>query len=254
MRTGANFLRQERFALRACAQKAQAGFGMIELMIVILISMILLFGLTAFVLGTKQTFTAQNQLAQLQDNERMAMTLLTNVIQTAGYFPTQVTNTQAQALPASGNFAAGQSIYGVTGDQIYVRYVAGTNDNVMDCTGKTNTGASPVTDINNFYINTTTNQLMCVATVNGVAGAAVALVNGVTGMSILYGVDTNSDLSADKYLPAASMTAANWNNVFSVQIQLTFANPLTGSTATHTTGATAGVLTLTRTIDLLNKS
>ena len=252
MRIGRGRVRQLPLPPRAAAPSAQAGFGLIELMIVILLSLILLFGLTSFLFGAKQTFTAQNQLAQLQDNERMAMTLLTSVIQTAGYFPTQATNTPAQALPASGNFAAGQSIYGVTGDQITVRYVAGTNDDVMDCTGQTNTGSAPLTDLNTFYVNN--NQLMCQVTVNGVAGAAVALVNGMTSMSILYGVDTNSDLSADQYLTASQMTTAAWNTVVSVQIQLTFANPLTGSTATGTSTATAGVLTLTRTIDLLNKS
>lgn len=231
-------------------RSAQAGFGLIELMIVILISTILLFGLTSIVYGTRQTFSARNQLAQLQDNERMAMTLISNVVQTAGYFPTQSTNTPAQALPASGNFAVGQSIYGVTGDSISVRYVAGTNDDVMDCTGKTNTGASAVTDISTFSIQN--NQLVCTATVSGVAGTPVGLINGVTAMSILYGVDANSDGSADKYLTAAGMTAAAWNTVVSVQVTLTFANPLTG-TATGTSSTTAGILTLTRTIDLLNK-
>jgi len=231
---------------------AQAGMGMIDLMIAIAISMILLFGLFSFVYGTRQTFTAQNQLAQLQDNERMAMTLLANVIQTGGYFPNPTTTTQAQALPVSGNFTtAGQSIYGVAGDEIWVRYVAGTNDGVMDCAGATNAGAAPQIDVNNFYINNS-NQLVCQPTDNGVVGAAVPLVNGVTGMTILYGVDTNADGSADQYLAAGAMTPANWNNVVSVQVQLTFSNPLTGSTATGTTAATAGVLTLTRTIDLLS--
>jgi type IV pilus assembly protein PilW len=240
-----------RAPLRSGVLSAQAGFSLIELMIVILISMILLLGLTSVLMGTKQTFTAQNQLAQLQDNERMAMTLMTSVIQTGGYFPTQATNTPAQALPASGNFAVGQSIYGVAGDQIYVRYVAGTNDNVMDCTGQTNTGASPVTDVNTLYV--ANNQLVCQVTVNGVAGTPVGLVNGVTGMTILYGVDTNNDLSTDQYLTASQMTAAAWNTVTSVQITLTFANPLTG-TGTGTSATTTGVLTLTRTIDLMNKT
>lgn len=236
----------------APARRAQAGAGLIELMVAIMISMILLFGLFSFVYGTRQTFTAQNQFAQLQDNERMAMTLLANVVQTGGYFPNPTATTLAAALPASGNFAGGQSIYGVAGDQIQVRYAAGTADGVMDCTGQTNTGAATVIDINTFYINAATNQLVCQVSVNGVAGVPVALVNGVTGMAILYGVDTNGDGSADEYLAAGAMNAAAWNTVVSLQIQLTFSNPLTGATRTGTTAATAGVLTLTRTIDVLN--
>jgi type IV pilus assembly protein PilW len=249
-RRGAGVLRY-----RSPARRGQTGVGLIELMIAILISMILLFGLFSFVYGTRQTFTAQNQLAQLQDNERMAMTLLSSIIQDGGYFPNPTVSTAAQALPVSGNFTtAGQSIYGAAGpvgDQIWVRYVAGTTDGTMDCTGATNTGAASQIDINNFYINTS-NQLVCQPTDNGVAGAAVPLVNGITGMTILYGVDTNADGSADQYLAASAMSATNWNNVVSVQLTLTFANPLTGSTATGTTTATTKVLTLTRIIDLLN--
>jgi type IV pilus assembly protein PilW len=237
--------------LVARGRRFQAGVGLVELMIAILISMILLFGLFSFVYGSRQTFTAQNQLARLQDNERMAMTLLSGVIQTAGYYPNPTGNPVSAALPVSNPYftSVGQSIYGTAGDQIWVRYEAGNNDDVMDCTGQTNTGAAPMTVVNTFYVNA--NQLVCQATDNGVAGAAVPLVSGVTGMTILYGVDTNGDGSADQYLPAATVAAnGQWGAVVSVQVQLTFANPLTGSTAMTTT---AGVLTLTRNIDLLNR-
>jgi type IV pilus assembly protein PilW len=231
-------------------RRAQTGAGLIELMIAVAISMILLFGLFSVLYGTRQTFTAQNQFAQLQDNERMAMTLLANVVQTGGYFPNPTTSTLAAALPVSGNFTAGQAVYGVAGDQILVRYAAGTADGVMDCTGQTNAGGATAIDVNTFYV--LNNQLVCQATDNGVAGAPLALVNNVTAMSILYGVDTNADGSADRYLTAGAMTAAAWNTVVSVRISLTFANPLTGNTGVGTSAATAGVLTLTRTIDLFN--
>jgi type IV pilus assembly protein PilW len=235
--------------------RAQAGTGLIELMVAILISMILLLGLFSFVYGTRQTFTAQNQLAQLQDNERMAMTLLSGVVQTAGYFPNPASIRPSAAFPLSTPFAASQTVYGApaatAGDQIWVRYQAGTNDDVMDCTGQTNTGTTALSIVNTFYVQN--NQLVCQATDNGVSSAVIPLVNGVTGMSVLYGVDTNSDGSADQYLTAATVTAnGQWNSVVSVQVTLTFSNPLTGSTATGRTAATAGVLTLTRTIDLLS--
>jgi type IV pilus assembly protein PilW len=122
----------------------------------------------------------------------------------------------------------------------------------MDCTGQTNTGAAAAIYLNTFYVNSS-NQLVCQATDNGVAGAVVPLVNGVTSMTILYGVDTNADTAADEYMTAAQVTAAAaWNKVVSVQVKLTFANPLSNGTTTGTTAATAGVLTLSRTIDLFN--
>ncbi len=69
------------------------GYTMVELMIAILIGLFLLAGLLTLVMGTRKTSTTQSQLAQLQDNERVSMTLMTNVIQQAGYFPDPTTYT-----------------------------------------------------------------------------------------------------------------------------------------------------------------
>jgi len=231
---------------------------MVELLVVILLSLLMLAGLFSMVYGTRQNYLAQNGLAQLQDSERLAMTLLTSVIQTGGYYPnplnTRLNTALPVALPLFAN--AGQAYFGATvgaNDQIYVRYQAGTNDGVMDCNGNTNGTANPLTDVNWFYI--ANNQLVCQVTANGVAQLAQPLVNGVTGMTILYGVNVNNDgnNSAEQYLNAAAMAAtpAYWNQVVSVRITLTFANPLTGVTAPG--AAPVAPPTLTRTIDLLNR-
>jgi len=238
----------------SAVRRAQSGIGLVELLVVILISLLMLAGLFSIVFGTRQNYLAQNQLAQLQDSERLAMNLMTSVIQTGGYFPNPTANTLAAALPPSGNFASGQAYYGVTvgaADQLYVRYVAGTNDGVMDCNGNTNGTANPLTDVNYFYV--ANNQLVCQVTANGVAQPPQPLVNGVTGMTILYGVNVNNDgnSSAEQYLSAPSMTPAYWNEVVSVRITLTFASPLTGNTRPGQQAVAAP--TLTRTIDLLNR-
>jgi len=238
----------------AAGRRKQSGLGLMELLVVILISLLMLAGLFSIVYGTRQNYLAQNQLAQLQDSERLAMNLITSIVQTGGYFPNPTVNTLIGSLPAAGNFAAaGQAYFGQTvagNDQLYVRYVAGTNDGVMDCNGNTNgTGASYV-DVNYFYV--ANNQLVCQVTANGVANAPQPLVNGVTGMTIQYGVNVNNDgnNSAEQYLTAASM-APYWNLVVSVRITLTFANPLTAQTAAGSAPVVAP--TLTRTIDLLNR-
>jgi type IV pilus assembly protein PilW len=206
------------------------------------------------VYGTRQNFMAQNQLGQLQDSERLAMNLVTNVVQEGGYFPNPTTTTPAAAYPAATvngvAFALKQLVYGVTGDQIYVRYQTGPSDGVMDCNGQTNTTGAALNVVNTFYVNAS-QQLVCQVFNNGTALAAQPLVNNVKSMTVLYGVDTNGDSSADEYISAANMTATYWNAVVSIQITLTFTDPLTGVTAP---GAVATVNpTLTRTIDLLNK-
>ena len=236
-------------------RRVQSGLGIIELLVVILISLLMLTGLFSIVYGTRQNYLAQNQLGQLQDSERLAMNLVANVVQTGGYFPNPTAVTVIQALPAAAVFAsAGQAFFGVTsaaGDQIYVRYVAGPGDGVMDCNGNTNGGAAAITDINLFYV--ANNQLLCQVTVSGVARPPQPLVNGVTGMTILYGVNVNNDgnNSAEQYFSAPSMLPAYWNQLVSVRVTLTFANPLTGATAPGAGQVAAP--TLTRTIDLLNR-
>jgi hypothetical protein len=46
----------------------------------------------------------------------------------------------------------------------------------------------------------------------------------VHALAITYGVDSTSSGSANKYVPAASVT--NWGSVYSVSLKVTFANPL----------------------------
>ena len=64
----------------------QRGFSLVELSIAILIALFLLGGLVTLVMGTRRTNATQSALSQLQDNERIAMTLITNVVQQAGYY------------------------------------------------------------------------------------------------------------------------------------------------------------------------
>lgn len=245
-----------RAALRRAGRCTQAGMGMIELLVVMLISLLMLMGLFSIVYGSRTNYLAQSQMGQLQDNERLAMNVLTNVVQAGGYFPNPTTTTPSGALPAGTAagvaWTGGQALAGVVGDQLYVRYAAGVADGVMDCNGQTNTSGATMTNINYFYVNAN-QQLVCQVYSNGVAGAIQPLVSGVTAMAVLYGLDTNADSSADRYMTAAQVTAATaWPSVVSVKVTLTFANPLTGATAPG--AGTAPLPTLTRTIDLLNKS
>ena len=65
----------------------QQGFTLIEILIALLIGVFLLAALLTIVQANRRVYGDQSQLAQLQDNERMAMTLMTDVIEMAGYFP-----------------------------------------------------------------------------------------------------------------------------------------------------------------------
>ena len=66
---------------------AQRGFSMVELVVAMSIGVFLLAGLFTILQGTRHASSDQTALAQLQDNERIAMSVMTDIVQAAGYFP-----------------------------------------------------------------------------------------------------------------------------------------------------------------------
>jgi type IV pilus assembly protein PilW len=213
----------------------QDGFTIIELMIALLIGLFLAGGLLVLVQDNRRVFGNQNQMAQLQDSERLALSMMTDVIQMAGYFPDPTSNSAQSTMLATTAttpaMVAGQALTGaysaaVPGDSITVRYTTSGSDGILTCTGTSSTGAIR-TYINTFSVVVNAagvGQLVCTRE----GGAQYPLVNGVTNLSVTYGVNTTgSGNNVDSYQTAAQVDAAsNWSNVISVQIALTFANPL----------------------------
>lgn len=201
------------------------GFTLLELMIAMTIGIFLLGALLVIVQTNKTVFGNQNKLSQLQDSERMAVMMMSDVIQSAGYFPDPTVNTQASALTAVAPFLSGQAIAGVhtaaaPNDQISVRYMTASGDNILNCSGRPNTSGANTLYVNSFQI--INNQLVC--TMNG---TAYNLVSGVTNLQILYGIKANLVTVAnnvDTYMTADNV--ASWGNVITVMITLTFTNPL----------------------------
>lgn len=216
--------------------RLQSGFTLIELSVATLIGLFLLGGLLTIVQDMRRTFTNQNQMSQMQDSERLAMTLITDVIQEAGYFPDPTLETLAGAMLSTVPFnqTSAQAIAGThnaaAGDTISVQFKTAPNDGVINCRGTSNlTGANQVF-VSTFSLDAAGN-LNC--TLSGTQGVfpTVALVTGVKNLQILYGVKTNFALAndnADTYLNAAQMNAnaINWQNIICVKVTLVFDNSL----------------------------
>src|ERR1700676_3060529 len=157
---------------RARAPHPQQGYTLVELMIALLIGLFLLGGLMTIVQNNRRSFNSQTQLAQLQDSERLAMTIMTDVIQAAGYYPDPTSNSANSSIPAVGALAAGQAMLGTynaaaPGDTITVRYATTTGDGILNCAGTSNaTGSVPPTLYTNVF-SVVNGQLMC--TMNGTA-------------------------------------------------------------------------------------
>jgi type IV pilus assembly protein PilW len=219
-------MRSTRTVCRLRAQ--QQGFTLVELTVALFIGLFLLGGLLTLVQDMRRTFGNQNQLAQLQDNERLAMTLITDVIQAAGYFPNPTQYTIGTAFPQVAPFQqSGQAIAGTRnpaapGDTIFVQFLTAPSDGVINCTGNTNTTGANQIFVNEFSIDGN-EELLC--TLNG--QAPVVLVTGVTNLQILYGVKTSfavANNNVDSFLYANQMTATDWTNVICVKVTLTFDN------------------------------
>jgi type IV pilus assembly protein PilW len=246
------------------------GFTLVELMVTVAIALFLLGGLAMIVQNTRRENVNQQQLAMLQDEQRFATTVLTDVIQQAGHFPSAITYTQSLALPAVGvTMKAGQAFYGShsgaypgTPDSMTVRFMTAGNDGLIMCDGSTNTVAgSDTVETNVFTVvppaGNVPGQLLC--SLNG--NAAVALVNGVQSLEIFYGVNRNAptaNYNVDTYLTADQMDAAgpsggDWMNISSVRIVLTFTNPLCATAGTCQAGQQP-TITFERVVPVMGRS
>jgi type IV pilus assembly protein PilW len=225
---------------------SQRGFTLVELMVAVTISVFLLGGLFATLQSTRQAYGNQNLLAQLQDNERLAMTVIATVVESTGYFPNPLAYTPATVFQNTDAYfpTAGMVIYGAPnsiggpGDSISIRYAAGFNgvaDNVYSCIGSQNTATNPYVVFENTFQLDANNQLVCtfnginypLITSNVTAGVTTL---GLKNMTVLYGVKVNladTGSCTDTYLTAAQVTAGTyWSSVCSAVVTLTFVNPM----------------------------
>jgi type IV pilus assembly protein PilW len=233
------------------AARDEGGFTLVELMVTVAIALFLLGGLLTVVQNVRQTDINQRALSQLQDSERFALTVITDVVQAGGYLPDPVAWTPATSLLQVGNVEAGQALSGThaaaaPGDTLIVRFRTALNDGVILCDGSTNT-AQGLTHAftNTFSVQINANPLLsglyCQVDNLGASAAApgVLIVAGVVNMKVYYGVKrdfTFSDYNVDTYLTADQMCSPianpcgsdDWSNVSSVRVILTFINPLAG--------------------------
>ncbi len=249
------------------ARSKSGGFTLVELMIALLIGLFLTGGLLTLVFAMRRSTTTQSGLSQLQDDQRMGMSILTNAVQSAGYFPNPYANTAATFfLPTSVAplFASGQSITGThtsatVPDSLTVRFTtAGSatplvKDNTINCAGQTST--TQTTWTNTFNIDTVNQVLQCVLSDGVNPATTLNLVTGVTNLQVQYGVPTQSTTpasSADSYITADLVTAGNlWSKVVSVKVTLTYVNPLKNQPGQATIGPT---INFTRVITVMNNT
>lgn len=257
-------------AATAC-RPAQRGFSLIELSIAVLIALFLLGGLMTLALGTRKTSATQSAISELQDNQRIAMTVITNVVQKAGYFADPVAQQLSTFPPenvAAISLAGSQVLGGTTsagGDSFAVRFLTPAtdpNNSIINCAGQSNPAPSSAPVAGVWYTNlfqvvvvNGTRWLECQVTTNP-AGTVltVQLIPNVQSLSVLYGVSVgggSDDNSVIQYLNAGQMSAANWLNVTVVKVTLNFLVPDYTKTGGQMTTA---ITSFTRVIPIMSRT
>jgi type IV pilus assembly protein PilW len=221
----------------------QQGYTLIEILVAIFIGVFLLAGLFTILQNTRRTSSNQSGLAQLQDEERMAMSLLTDVIQNSGYFdPNSITAAGALPVVAGSSMVttyalvAGQGLSGGsdgTNAIIVARFATNGSDGVMNCQGTTSTAETPYS--NTFYIGSTTNAGKAISALycstDGSNTTGIPLVPYVTSMQVFYGISTTAGTNnVDTYMTASQVQGSSqgWSAVSSLRVTLGFQNPLSG--------------------------
>jgi len=205
----------------------QGGFTLVELMVTLAISTVLMAAIYQSYLVSQRSYRMLEGLAQLQENARFSMDVLSRTIRMTGY-KRNAGDEDTFAFPGGATFAAaGQVVAGTNNnadggdsildgsDTITIRYQGNTATQMTNCLGASVTDG--YTAVDTFYINTK-NELRCSSTIAGTQ----PLADGAEDMQVLFGIDTTEDKIADIYKNAGNVTAAEWGNVVTVRISMLF--------------------------------
>jgi prepilin-type N-terminal cleavage/methylation domain len=215
----------------------QRGLTLIEIMVAIAISLLLLAGVAQIFISNKQSFRVQEGMSHLQENGRFATHFLGRTMRLAGYHtdPTLDSTKLAilfgagsEAIIGADNNANGTDNIRDGSDTSTIRHQGHVDGSIQTCLG---TAVNPPTPadpnlmaVNTFFVDPT-GVLQCrsqILSAIAPTDQTQPLLDGVSDMQILYGVDTSpadANHTVNRYVPGGAVL--NWANVRSVRIQLT---------------------------------
>ncbi|MBU6258298.1 MAG: PilW family protein [Burkholderiales bacterium] len=225
-------------------RQRQRGLTLVELVVALTVGLFVVAGYALIVVNTHSSIRGQGELRDWQDAERMAFSTISDIVGIAGYYPLTTIGSLGAAFPTgatnllAGTFGGAEFVSGVDGagtasDSFALRFVQDpTNASSViattDCNGNPITAAAAAAVTNMFTVNGN-GQLTCTSTF-APNPQPLVLVSGVQTMKVLYGIDVNATGSVSRYMTATQVTAAAaWSQVRSLQVTLTFVNPLAGN-------------------------
>ena len=215
------------------SRRMQQGMSLVELMVAVTIALFMMLSFIAVFINMKTTFITQDAMSQLQDRERLVMTVLTSTTQQTGYFPYPETSNRADNFivrnDTTPKMIAGQVLSGISNalpasDVLAFRYLTKSGDNTTDCFGNTNTSGTDQAMFHLFTVNGN-NQLTCqVGDTNLNSQQPVAIASDIDSLSVLYMIDTQDASKPYQYKKASDVT--DWSQVKAVKITVRFENTI----------------------------
>lgn len=234
--------------------KNESGLTLIELLIVLLISSFMAYGLFVVLHSTLFNANTQRSLSGLQEAERSIVANMRQIANAGGYFVINPTTEEiSNGIPLSntlftnqfpaqnytapfGDYQAGQYVDGANtatdGDVLDIRFQSALNNNpneptTLNCLGESNPSTTPIIYNNSYFVNTSTQSLDCA--VNGgtphiLAGHGSNGGINIQSMNILYGVSSRGTKSVNQFETANQVQ--NWQDVINAQVTINFYNPL----------------------------
>lgn len=236
----------------------QTGTTLIELMISLVLSLVLIGGISSLFLQIQKINRSQRAINNMVEDGRYAQEVLKKEIRRTGGLRSKLDSTggastvftdqSAITIPGTSisldlnnnEFIKGDSSTPVpANDAFVIRYQLIDSDNSRSpCTVNSilNAGEDPEvsTHVTSIYFFVSSGSLLCTSqrSVNGVCGAGVGknctlseppatLIDNVQNLTVRYGVDTDNDKSANYYVDAATVEAGNlWQGVISMRLSL----------------------------------
>jgi prepilin-type N-terminal cleavage/methylation domain-containing protein len=222
----------------------QNGFSLIELMIAMVISLILSEALIVTFMSERVTFTNQQNLSSLQENQLITLNRVNDVVNAASFFSDTMNYTLATAFPAKtmtsiGSFSAGQGILGISNTSFAIRYqlqgnykntsavVVQKNNNIQDCLGNKSSASSPSVVTNVFSFDATSRRLLCSVYNDSGSTQQAVVADNISNINVTYGYDSTGNGSVTRYATYDAIT--DWTSVKSVMINFSFENPYDSS-------------------------
>lgn len=167
-----------RLSMNQSGAGRQRGLSLVELMIGMVLGMIVISGVYSMFTSSSRSSRFTDGLQMMQENGRYGVSVLQKGLRLAGYSP----GTRIEPL----DIAAGDATTLVV--QMRQAY---------DCNGQ-DTAPMGGLAINTYQLDNAAGQITC--TGNSAAAAAMPVVEGVDGLRVLYGIDSDDDDVPEQYI------------------------------------------------------